>query len=102
MIPFKIGNWLITKEGIEWDGQPEIDYLIAKDTLLQLRKEEHDKKHYDWLLHIPLKTWTTKEDIYAFNTAFIYAIECFGLDFNKASFVTTLISQEITLNKKKV
>ena len=36
MTPFKIGNWLITEEGITWDGTPKIDYQIPRDRILSL------------------------------------------------------------------
>lgn len=99
MTPFKIGNWLITEEGIKWDGQPNVEYLITKLRLIELGSGERSKM-YDWLVHIPEKTWTTEADIYALNSAFIYAIDYFGLDFKTGSFVSTLIEQQKKIRDK--
>ena len=99
MTPFKIGNWLITEEGINWDGQPEVDYDITKKELVVLGSAERSEM-YDWLVHLPEKTWLTEADIYALNTAFIYAIEYFGLNFKTGSFVLTLIEQQKIISKR--
>lgn len=99
MTPFKIGNWLIIEDGIKWDGQLEVDYLIPKDRLLELGGGKRSNM-YDWLLHIPEKTWVTEADIYALNTAFIYAIDYFDLDFKTASFYSSLIEQQKEISEK--
>jgi len=96
MIPYKIGNWLINKEGIIWDGPTNIDYKILKNRILESREDM-----YDWLTHMPEKSWLTREDIYALNTAFIYAIEVFNISLPKElSFVETFVYQEKELNNK--
>jgi len=94
----KIGNWLITEEGIKWVGQPKVDYTIPKDRLLELRL---GSKIYDWLVHLAEKTWVTEADIYTLNTAFIYAIDYFGLDFKTASYVETIKEQQKEIEEKK-
>ena len=99
MVPFKIGNWLITEDGISWDGMPKVKYQISRDRILESGPPGRDKM-YDWLVHLPTKSWTTEKDIYALNTAFIYAIEYYGLDFNTCSFVETLIEQKRELGYK--
>lgn len=99
MLPFKIGNWLITDTGIKWDGEPNVDYLIPTDRLLELGNGGRDTM-YSWLVHMPEKTWTTKDDIYALNTAFIYALSYFNLPFNTGSFVATLREQQRQIEEK--
>lgn len=96
MIPIKIGNWLIDQDGIKWDGVPKHTYEISKDRIT----EERDDM-FDWLIHMPQKTWLTREDIYALNTAFIYAIEKFDITVPpNMSFVETLIVQDNQLTNK--
>lgn len=33
MLPLQIQNWLISEDGIEWKGDPKIDYLISLNNL---------------------------------------------------------------------
>ncbi len=99
MTPFKIGNWLITEDGIKWEGQPNVDYLITKERLVELGSGKRSEM-YDWLVHLPQNTWVTEADIYALNSAFIYAIDYFGLDFKTGSFVSTLIEQQKEIREK--
>lgn len=99
MTPFKIGNWLITEQGITWDGTPKVDYTISRERILEFGPDDR-KNMYDWLVHIPTKTWATEADIYTLNTAFIYAIAHYGLDFTTCSFVETLIEQQKELKDK--
>jgi hypothetical protein len=99
MTPFKIGNWLITEEGITWEGTPKIDYVIPKERILELGPGDR-KNMYDWLIHIPTKTWATEADIYALNSAFVYALTHYGLDLTTHSFVETLIEQQKELKEK--
>lgn len=55
---------------------------------------------YDWLVHMPNKSWINKEDVYTLNTAFIYAMELYGLDFNINSFIKTLKEQQVEMRYK--
>ncbi len=98
MIPFKIGNWLITEEGISWDGS-KIKYEIPKERILESGSGAR-KNMYDWLVHIPTKSWATEADIYTLNSAFVYAIAHYGFDFTKKSFVETLIEQRKEFDKR--
>lgn len=98
MLLQQIGKWLITEEGIEWTGGNE--YFIDKDRILEAGPQNRQKM-YDWLVHMTEKSWLSVEDIYALNTAFIYAIEYFNLSFDKLSFVETLKLQEQQLNYKR-
>jgi hypothetical protein len=72
----KIGNWVVTNEGIEWRGQPEVDLLIPRSELTQLGTIERSRM-YDWLVHLTSKMWLTEFDLYALNTAYIYSLEYF-------------------------
>jgi hypothetical protein len=94
MLPFQIGNWLITEEGIEWVGQTKRDFLITKDRLAEFGSGDR-RKMYDWLVHLPTKGWVTETDIYALNTALIFALEYFKIGFpSDLSFVETFIEQQ--------
>ena len=96
MKPLKIGNWLVYQDGIKWDGENETDYFIPRNQILKAHENM-----YDWLVHLAGKTWLTKEDVYSFNTAFIYSIEAFGLEFSKdLSFVDTIEAQCDVLEDK--
>jgi hypothetical protein len=56
---------------------------------------------YDWLVHMPIKTWLTTEDVYALNTALIYSLEKFEMGFDpNISFVETLETQQLLLLAK--
>ncbi|HEY4198489.1 MAG TPA: hypothetical protein VGM63_23275 [Mucilaginibacter sp.] len=96
----KIGNWLITADGIEWDGKAYKGYYIDKDRLLQ-RGLEH-KDTYDWLLHMAHKNWLTETDIYALNTALVYAMEYFNAPnkWPKLSFVKSINEQQKIIHYK--
>ncbi len=93
MIPFKIGNWEINQNGIEWKGKTGRELIIDKDRITETGVGARENT-YDWLIHLTEKNWLTRNDIYALNSAFIYAISVFGLDLNSNSFVKTFIEQE--------
>lgn len=99
MEAFKIGNWLVTVDGIEWTGE-EREYFIEKDRLLENGDGERNNM-YDWLIHLCSKGWLTDGDIYELNSAFIYAMEFFKLDFSTRSFVETLIEQQMELKLRR-
>lgn len=92
METYKIGNWLVTVDGIEWSGE-EKEYFIEKDRLLENGDGEMENT-YDWLVHLCSKGWLTDADIYEFNSAFIYAMEYFKFDFSTRSFIETLKEQQ--------
>jgi hypothetical protein len=97
MVPIMIGKWQIKEEGIEWTGGNK--YFIDKDRLLEAGSGSRGNM-YDWLVHLPEKTWLTKQDIYELNTVLIYAINYFGFDLNRLSFVETIIEQQKQLLHK--
>ncbi|NML55820.1 hypothetical protein [Chryseobacterium cheonjiense] len=96
---FKIGNWLITDKGISWNKENELEYLIAKEDLAESGPQDRSNI-YDWLVHMPTKSWINKEDVYALNTAFIYAMELYGFDFNTNSFIETIKEQQVEMRLK--
>lgn len=93
MIPFIIGNWEINQEGIEWKGETGRELIIDKERITEAGIGERENT-YDWLIHLTEKSWLTRTDIYALNSAFIYAISLFELGLNSNSFVKTFIEQE--------
>jgi hypothetical protein len=93
MVPFKIGNWEINQSGIEWKGETGRELIIDRDRITESGFGERENT-YDWLIHLTEKSWLTRIDIYALNSAFIYAISVFELDLNSNSFVKTFIEQE--------
>lgn len=97
MSKITIGNWKVTDEGIE--HTTDEDVFIPKENLLEKGIAERANS-YDWLIHLAGKTWLSVEDIYALNTAYIYAIDYFELDFNKVSFVDTIKIQQAILRDK--
>ena len=95
-----IGNWLITYKGIEWKGNSGRPLLIEKETLLDIREADEKGDMYDWLLHITEKNWLSENDIYALNTAYIFALEYFEIGFpENFSFVETFIIQQEQMKK---
>lgn len=99
MLPFKIGNWLINDEGIIWNG-PSGKYTITKERLTESGPEGRERM-YDWLVHLPEKVWLTREDVYALNTALIFAMEAYNIPFpENLSFIETFIEQEDVMRRK--
>lgn len=95
----QFGKWLITTDGIEWTGG--VKYLIDKNTLNE-ESPDDTARMYDWLLHLTEKTWLTRDDIYALNSAFIYALDHFGVGFNpEISFAATLTEQDRLMKEKE-
>ena len=93
MIPFQIGNWLITADEIKWVGTPDVDYSISRDRLNEPGPDDRSTM-YDWLVHLPAKTWVTKADVYTLNTAFVYAQTAWGIGQDpNMSFVDTFVEQ---------
>lgn len=90
----QIGNWILNEEGIHHAGDP--DYIIPVERLEESCPGDRSNM-YDWLVHMPTKTWVSTEDVYTLNTIFIFAMEHFGKDFTSNSFVETLRVQRIEM-----
>ena len=89
----QFGKWMVNEEGIKWTGignNPEYNEgkLIPLDELEIIQKGGG----YDWPLHV-LKVSFSREDIYAFNTAFIYGMELAGKTFPPRLLSETFESQ---------
>jgi len=98
----KIGNWTITEGGIKWSSKEEIKYFIDKERITE-RVQGTKADMYDWLIHMVEKPWLTREDIYALNTAFVFALEYFDIGFlEDISFVETFEIQNEDLNKDNI
>lgn len=66
----KIGNWIITSDLIEWDQESQRGWSqIPQNRLLELTEREGIRM-YDWLIHMPSKTWLTVQDVKDLNLAF--------------------------------
>jgi hypothetical protein len=100
MTPLKIGNWLITNDGIKWDANDGGNVTLERESITELGSAERGNM-YDWLIHVPEKTWMTHADTYALNAAFIYSIGAFNLNFDADCFTETLIEQKRILAEKE-
>jgi hypothetical protein len=102
MEEYRFGNWLVNHEGISWIGKPynKDFYFISKQRLNETRNVDNIDL-YNWLIHTASKTWITESDVYTLNTAFVFAIDFFNLDFKTGSFVETLKHQQYELQEKK-
>ena len=98
----KIGNWEVSDEGINWIGSPKIHTGIIALNTLKEKGPGYRNEMYEWILHFSEKAVATEADIYALNTAFIYAIEKYNLGFDTLSFVKTFTEQQkhIEMNRE--
>jgi hypothetical protein len=100
MIPIKIKNWEITKDGISWIGKPKINILIPISELATKGTGER-KNVFDLIIHTSEKDGILEDDIYALNTALFYAIDTFKIEIPTGmSFVATVIEQQIIIEEK--
>lgn len=95
----KFGHWEVTENGIEWDGQKNGHYHIEANRILELGPG-NEKKYYEWLLHIPRKTWLNRQDILELNQAFLYAAEVLGLEVDERILKITLEVQQLIIQNK--
>ena len=99
----RIGNWQIEEKGISWVGSkglPAPFFIISVDDLTSTGFGDR-KNMYDWLLYFANNNWSSKEDIYALNTALIYTMELNNIPFPKnMSFVDTIVLQEELVSLK--
>lgn len=66
----RFGNWVVTSRGIVWGGELPRDYVLDKDSLWDDRGGM-----WDWLVHLPEKTWLNEVDILQLNSAFFFALD---------------------------
>ena len=91
----KFGNWIVTKEGVEWRGVGYGRFVVAGPELLD---KENDK--YKWILRATNEDWLTEDDLYDFNFAFVYAAANFG-NFDYDIFDRTLDEQYDLLDEEE-
>ncbi len=79
----RFGNWVVTEEGIFWDGDVPRSYFIAKERLWEVRPDE-EKNKWDWLVHLTEKTWIKeKENIGVKPTLLTNSFKTLGTLLNK-------------------
>ena len=87
----EFGNWIVTQNGISWNGQPLQRFEIPADKLNVIRQSNADDNNlYEWILLATDEDWLTENDLVDLNFAFVYAVAKFGLDFNYETFDSTL------------
>jgi hypothetical protein len=95
----KFGNWLVTTDGIEWNGTPKIEYLIDGDRLAETA-DIGGVTVYDWPFHMVNKTWLSREDIQDLNEAFQFACKQFNVVLSDSIWEDTLKIQAKDLRTK--
>lgn len=95
----KIGNWIVTEESIDWNKEKRGDYSIPIKQILQKGVAERAEM-YDWLIHVPLKTWLDEDDVLSLNKAFLYAAKKNNLIVDVEKYNKT-ISYQLAIIKKK-
>lgn len=101
MQPLQFGNWQVTDDGILYVGENDGYPLIEKDRLAEPGPGDRSDV-FDWLVHLPTKTWVSMEDVYALNTAFFYAMGRYGIQFpSEISIEKTLSMQHAIAAKRK-
>jgi hypothetical protein len=87
----EFGNWMVTENGISWNGQALQRFEIPADKLNVVRQSNSDDNNlYEWILLATDEDWLTENDLVDLNFAFVYAVAKFGLDFNYQVFDSTL------------
>jgi hypothetical protein len=89
----QFGNWLITDDTIEWQGNELQRFVVPKDTLTSLRYDRKGSFFYDWILRATDEDWLTQDDLYDLNFAFVYAAAKWSLEFSYETFDATLEEQ---------
>lgn len=95
----KFGNWSVNVDGIQWTGSKGMYPLIEKDRLEETGSGSRSEM-YDWLVHMPSKTWLTIKDVEDLNEAFIFAMKHFKYEINKDYFNNSLAEQKKELKRK--
>jgi len=77
MNTISFGKWMIIPSGIEWKGSNE--FMIEKETLADNRMFG-EATVFDWPVYLASKPWLSIEDLYAFNIAFLFALDHFKVE----------------------
>jgi hypothetical protein len=94
----QFGYWIVTEKGIEWNREKPGDYFIERSRLLELGPAE--EQLYEWLIHIPQKTWLNKQDVLDLNEAFCFAAEEFGYEIDETIYRNTINEQKWIIEDK--
>lgn len=89
----QFGNWLVTAEAIEWQGDGLQEFIISRETLTSLRYDRKGAFYYDCILRATAVEWLTQDDLYDLNFAFVYAAATWGQEFSYQTFDATLEEQ---------
>jgi hypothetical protein len=89
----QFGNWYVTGETIEWQGDELQQFVIPRDSLTSLRYDKKGVFFYDWILLATAEEWLTQDDLYDLNFAFVYAAATWGQEFSYQTFDATLEEQ---------
>ena len=96
----EIGNWIVTEESIVWNKKKRGDYSIPIKQILQKGVAERAGM-YDWLIHVPLKTWLDVDDVLSLNEAFLYAAKKNNLTVDVEKYNNTISYQLAIIQKKR-
>lgn len=101
MVPFSFGNWLVTNDGIQWTGNKHGDeYFISRESIEHTGMSNEEYGSYYWPKHLTEKLWISESDLYAFNTAFVFAFDQYNLDLDASSLAKSLHIQQILYNNR--
>lgn len=89
----QFGNWVLTDDTIEWQGNELQRFVMPKDSLTSLRYDKKGRFFYDWILKATDEEWLTQDDLYDLNFAFTYAAAKWGLEYSYEIFDATLEEQ---------
>ena len=88
----RFGNWIVTNNGISWNGEGLNRFDILKNGLNDIRYSLSGD-FYEWIMVATDEEWLTQNDLYDLNYAFVFAIAKFNLDFSYEVFDATLAEQ---------
>jgi hypothetical protein len=86
----KFGNWQITENAIEWNGQGFQRFVIEKQHLLETAKVEEADSAYKWIVLATHEEWLTDDDLYDLNFAFVFVAGASFQNFSYEVFDKTL------------
>jgi hypothetical protein len=89
----QFGNWALTEDSIEWQGNELQRFVIPKDSLTSIRYDKRGSFFYDWILKATDEDWLSQDDLYDLNFAFVHAAAKWGLEFSYETFDATLEEQ---------
>lgn len=91
----KFGHWIVNNTTIDWDKSKPGPYSIPISQLLHIVDG-----YYDWLIHVPQKTWMDSSDTYDLNDAFQYACEMHDFVIDEDVYDRTVVLQDGLIRDK--